>query len=71
MNALRLDQGFSVGQFETRTGIGSARIREPLEQLREQFRPAGGLGARRIRASDLGQRFLNDLLRTLLPAEPD
>ena len=69
MNALRLDQGFSVGQFEARTGIGFAEIREPLRQLRDSGLLE--LGARRIRASDLGQRFLNDLLRTFLPAEPD
>jgi oxygen-independent coproporphyrinogen-3 oxidase len=67
MNALRLARGFSVAQFETRTGIAFTQIRERVAHLRQ----IGLLEqqGRRIRASDLGQRFLNDLLEAFLPGE--
>jgi len=65
MNALRLDEGFDVRQFEARTGIGYAEVRMRTERLRE----AGllELAGQRIRPSEMGLRFLNDLLEAFLP----
>jgi len=60
MNALRLTEGFSVELFEARTGLSYERIL-PLVRSAQ----ADGLLAqegRRIRPSDHGRRFLNDLI---------
>ena len=69
MNALRLDQGFSIRQFEARTGVGFAEIRQRVERLRDSG--LLHLDDRHIRASDLGQRFLNDLLGAFLPPDAE
>ena len=67
LNALRLKQGFSQNIFEQHTGLASSLIeagceraieRELMEQTDEGFRP-----------SDLGYRFLNDLVNLFAPAE--
>ncbi len=68
MNALRLDEGFSPGLFAERTGLQLAAAEKPLREAE-----ARGLIVRdhqRIRATLLGQRFLNDLLQLFLPAQP-
>ena len=65
MNALRLSDGFPVGSFVERTGLQIAVAEKPLREAE-----ARGLIARdheRIRPTDLGQRFLNDLLQLFLP----
>ena len=65
MNALRLTEGFPVGSFVERTGLQIAAAEKPLREAE-----ARGLIARdheRIRPTDLGQRFLNDLLQLFLP----
>src|SRR5439155_369876 len=65
MNALRLTDGFPVASFVERTGL---QIAVAERQLREA--ETRGLIARdheRIRPTDLGQRFLNDLLQLFLP----
>ncbi len=65
MNALRLPEGFPVGSFVERTGLQIAVAEKPLAQAE-----ARGLIVRdheRIRPTDLGQRFLNDLLQLFLP----
>jgi len=65
MNALRLSDGFPVGSFVERTGLQIAVAEKPLREAE-----ARGLIARdheRIRPTDLGQRFLNDLLELFLP----
>ncbi len=67
MNALRLDEGFSPGLFAERTGLQLAAAEKPLREAE-----AKGLIVRdhqRIRATSLGQRFLNDLLQLFLPAQ--
>jgi putative oxygen-independent coproporphyrinogen III oxidase len=65
MNALRLPEGFLVSLFAERTGLQIALAEKPLRQAE-----ARGLIVRdheRIRPTDLGQRFLNDLLQLFLP----
>ncbi len=65
MNALRLPEGFPVGAFVERTGLQIAVAEKPLA-----LAEARGLIVRdheRIRPTDLGQRFLNDLLQLFLP----
>src|SRR6266853_1475709 len=65
MNALRLTAGFPVASFVERTGLQIAVAERPLAEAE-----ARGLIARdhqRIRPTDLGQRFLNDLLLLFLP----
>jgi len=65
MNALRLPEGFPVSLFAERTGLQIALAEKPLREAE-----ARGLIVRdheRIRPTDLGQRFLNDLLQLFLP----
>ncbi len=65
LNALRLTGGFPVASFIERTGLQIAVAERPLREAE-----ARGLIARdheRIRPTDLGQRFLNDLLQLFLP----
>ncbi len=65
MNALRLPEGFPVGSFVERTGLQIAAAEKPLREAETR-----GLIVRdheRIRPTDLGQRFLNDLLQLFLP----
>lgn len=65
MNALRLVDGFEVSLFQERTGLPMTLIERPLRQAEEK-----GLIERdflRIRPTELGQRFLNDLLELFLP----
>jgi len=65
MNALRLAEGFPPGLFAERTGLAIAVAEKALREAE-----ARGLLERdheRIRASALGQRFLNDLLQLFLP----
>jgi putative oxygen-independent coproporphyrinogen III oxidase len=66
MNALRLAEGFPVSLFAERTGLQIAAAEKPLA-----LAEARGLILRdheRIRPTELGQRFLNDLLQLFLPA---
>jgi putative oxygen-independent coproporphyrinogen III oxidase len=61
MNALRLRDGFMPSLFEQRTGLPIDRITGMVERARS----AGLLarGAERIKPTELGYRFLNDLLQ--------
>lgn len=64
LNALRLTDGFSADLFSARTGIPIARI-EPILQHAEQR----GLIVRKdnhIQPSELGNKFLNDLVEMFL-----
>jgi hypothetical protein len=71
MNVLRLVGGFATALFEARTGLGWSAVSGPVERLaaRGLLRraPAGGDG---WCPSELGQRFLNDLIAEFLPARP-
>ncbi len=67
MNALRLAEGFEVGVFADRTGLPIAVAENALAQAE-----AKRLIARdhlRIRPTDLGRQFLNDLLQLFLPED--
>lgn len=69
MNALRLTQGFPVELFAEHTGLPITAADKLLGQAQ-----ARGLIVRdhlRIRPTELGQRFLNDLLQIFLPGDPD
>jgi oxygen-independent coproporphyrinogen-3 oxidase len=64
MNALRLNQGFPAGLFTERTSLPLLLIRKELEQAEQR-----GLLMRdlqRIAPTELGRRFLNDLLEIFL-----
>ena len=64
MNALRLNQGFAAALFTERTSMPLQVLRRELEQAEQR-----GLLLRdhqRIAPSELGRRFLNDLLQIFL-----
>jgi len=68
LNALRLVEGFDAALFSERTGLSIARIEKPLMEVE-----AKGLLQRdwkRIRPTERGRRFLNDLLEAFLPDRP-
>ncbi|MBU0501319.1 MAG: radical SAM family heme chaperone HemW [Gammaproteobacteria bacterium] len=60
MNALRLKQGFDLALFEARTGLATTHISETLRTASE--RGLLELVSNQIRATELGFRFLNDLI---------
>lgn len=65
MNALRLHEGFTLAQFTAATGLSGQALAPAMERARHR-----GLvehDGERFRASDLGRRFLNDLLALFLP----
>ena len=65
MNALRLTAGFPVALFQERTGLPISAAAKALNAAESR-----GLIVRdhlRIAPSELGQRFLNDLLEMFLP----
>jgi oxygen-independent coproporphyrinogen-3 oxidase len=67
MNALRLAEGFEIGAFADRTGLPITVAGKALAAAE-----AKGLISRdhlRIRPTDLGRRFLNDLLQLFLPEQ--
>jgi len=68
LNALRLREGFDLAQFEARTGLPRAVLARPLAQASER----GWLDDRdgRIAPTELGQRFLNDVIALFLPDTP-
>jgi putative oxygen-independent coproporphyrinogen III oxidase len=68
LNALRLSEGFPAGSFAERTGLQIAVAEKPLREAE-----ARGLIVRdhqRIRPTERGLRFLNDLLLLFLPIKP-
>lgn len=67
MNALRLIDGVPAEAFAARTGLSDAAIAAPLAAARRHgwLDPTPGL----LRASDDGQRFLNDLIALFLPED--
>ena len=67
MNALRLNEGFDSSLFGERTSLSLLSIQNELQEAEQR-----GLLLRdhqRIAPTQLGQRFLNDLLELFLPAE--
>jgi oxygen-independent coproporphyrinogen-3 oxidase len=71
MNALRLVGGFETSLFESRTGLGWNTVRGPIERLAARgllLHSSGGVDA--WCPTELGQRFLNDLIAEFLPTRP-
>ena len=64
LNALRLPEGFALSLFEARTGLPRAAIDEKLATACER----GWLvvDGERVRPTDLGQRFTNDVIGLFL-----
>lgn len=67
LNALRLPGGFAVADFEARTGLGAAALEPGLAAARSRGLIAAD-GTGRLRPTDLGMRFLNDLQALFLPS---
>ena len=65
MNALRLHEGFALADFERSTGQPADALDGPLRRAQE--RGLVEIEAGRVFASELGRRFLNDLLTLFLP----
>ncbi len=66
MNALRLSDGFPVPLFAERTALPITVVEKPLREAESR-----GLIQRdhaHVRPTDLGRRFLNDLLQLFLPS---
>ncbi|BCB25761.1 coproporphyrinogen III oxidase [Sulfurimicrobium lacus] len=65
MNALRLTEGFPLALFEERTGLPLASVLGALDEAEQR-----GLverGPLRVTPTELGRRFLNELLQGFLP----
>jgi putative oxygen-independent coproporphyrinogen III oxidase len=67
MNALRLNDGFTPEQFDERTGLRLPSVEQGLEAA--QARGLLERSATRIRPTEQGRRFLNDLLTLFLPQQ--
>ena len=67
LNALRLVDGFSVQLFSERTGLPFGTIQSALEKSEKQGLLERDL--KRIRPTERGQRFLNELLALFLTGE--
>jgi putative oxygen-independent coproporphyrinogen III oxidase len=68
MNALRLNDGFEPAQFAARTGLGWEVIAPRVQRLAARGLLKGEAG--RWRPTELGRRFLNDLIADFLIAPP-
>ena len=67
MNALRLNDGFDITEFEGRTGETIIAIRSMLEEAESQ-----GLITRdlqRVKTTEQGARYLDTLLQIFMPAD--
>ena len=64
LNALRLVEGFALGEFEARTGLARAAIAPQLAQATE--RGWLDIAAGRVVPTDLGRRFTNDVIALFL-----
>lgn len=70
LNALRLTQGFSLDLFSSRTGLAKERIRHHLEKAKARGflqNAASKMSQEFIHTTDLGKRFLNNLMMLFLP----
>jgi len=65
LNALRLNDGAAIAEFETRSGLSRDAIAAPLAEARVR----GWLDAdeTQLRPTESGRRFLNDLIGLFLP----
>ena len=65
LNALRLDEGFTLAAFRAATGLGDGTIHAALDAA-----SARGLiqsSGERLQTTDFGRRFLNDVIASFLP----
>ena len=70
MNALRLVDGFEPALFEARTGLPWDTVAGRIERLAARgLLECPGDGAGYCRATELGQRFLNDAIAEFLPMQ--
>jgi oxygen-independent coproporphyrinogen-3 oxidase len=67
LNALRLVEGFPIELFTERTGLSITSIASAIDKAERQDLLERDL--KRIRPTERGQRFLNELLALFLPAE--
>ena len=65
LNALRLNDGFALAEFEARTGLARAAIARELEQAPRQ-RLARRSTDGRVVPTELGRRFTNDVIGLFL-----
>ncbi len=65
LNAMRLAEGFPVALFAERTGLPITAVEKALAQA--EARQLIQRDHQRIRPTELGRRFLNDLLQLFLP----
>jgi oxygen-independent coproporphyrinogen-3 oxidase len=64
LNALRLVEGFALGDFEARTGLTAAAIAPQLQSALDQDWIEVDAG--RVRPTELGRRFTNDIVALFL-----
>jgi oxygen-independent coproporphyrinogen-3 oxidase len=64
LNALRLEEGFVLGDFSARTGLPAAAIAPRLDEAAQRgwLQPVGG----RVVPTPLGRRFANDVIGLFL-----
>ena len=65
LNALRLNEGFTLALFEARTGLEPELIAPRLQSLEERellINDSDG-----IRATELGRRFLDSVIAEFFP----
>jgi oxygen-independent coproporphyrinogen-3 oxidase len=67
LNALRLVEGFPAALFAARTGLPWSRVEAEVRTAEE--RKLVERDAQRVRPTQRGRRFLNDLLELFLPAK--
>ena len=71
MNALRLRSGFERSQYEARTGLGFETISAAIRRLEGRgLLLAAGPEGKGWSPTELGRRFLNDLIGEFLPVRP-
>ena len=68
LNALRLLEGFEIPTFTARTGLEWSIVTPAVEDLRQ--RSLVEMDGLRMRVTDLGLRFLNDVLLSFLAQIP-
>ncbi len=68
LNALRLCAGFELADFERCTGIAREALAQPLAQARARGWLTGQ--GDRVAPTELGRRFLNDVIALFLPDAP-
>ncbi len=69
MNALRINDGFDLGLFSERTGVPAALIEPSVQEaLQRGFIDVNGP---RLRPSELGRRYLNELVFLFFPDDVD